>query len=290
MNESTEPDPGRVAALTHEVVRRFDTGEFQLPLLPSIAQRMRSFAEPDDPNLLEIASLIHKDMALAAHVLRIANSPAHAPHTRITSLHQAINHLGMRRISDITSQIVDDAGVQDPELVAVTAEIAQHALATALFARELAQRQTGLVSAEVAYLAGLLHDIGRPIIHHILLDVSQYETISAADAGQVAMDLHGWIGASLAEHWLMSDEIALAVRHHHDEPSKVGHRVPTIALLVRMADLLADVALERQAPERPHKRAIARALKGLGYPAFHMRAAFARREEFLAIIGDLQDG
>ena len=65
------------------LVERIDKGRIDLPVLPQVAGRVMALAGDPSADAARLSALIHQDQALAAHVLRIANSPAYMPRTPI---------------------------------------------------------------------------------------------------------------------------------------------------------------------------------------------------------------
>lgn len=54
------------------LIERIGSGKIELPLLPSMATQILAMVNHPDSDAAKLASLIHRDQALAAHVLRIA--------------------------------------------------------------------------------------------------------------------------------------------------------------------------------------------------------------------------
>ena len=63
------------------LVERIDKDRIELPVLPQVAGRVMALANDPSADAARLSALIHQDQALAAHVLRIANSPAYMPRT-----------------------------------------------------------------------------------------------------------------------------------------------------------------------------------------------------------------
>src|SRR5262249_9921046 len=115
-----------------------------------------------------------------------------------------------------------------------------HAFATALYAQEVARaRRFGV---EEAFLAGLFHDVGRPLVLQLVIDmhadlglpVDPRVLAWAADA------LHADVGARAVETWQLGKTLADAVRYHHDFGRDAARRP---AALAAFASALARYAL-----------------------------------------------
>src|ERR671915_1996434 len=82
----------RLEALLNESIEK---GAVDLPLLPQVASQVLSLIYDPNAEASRLAALIHQDQALAAHVIRIANSPAYMPRNPVISLQHAVAMLGM---------------------------------------------------------------------------------------------------------------------------------------------------------------------------------------------------
>jgi putative nucleotidyltransferase with HDIG domain len=118
----------------------------------------------------------------------------------------------------------------------------RHSFATALFAQDIARARRATVDS--AFIAGLLHDIGRPLLLQALIDLyrdaklaPEREAILAA-----ADEAHAYVGGLLADNWALPPRVAEAVRKHH---APAGCE---LAMMVALADSLAHAALDGGEP------------------------------------------
>lgn len=137
--------------------------KIELPLLPEVAGKVVQLTQDPDSDAAELAHLIEGDVTLASHVMRIANSAAYSPNTSIVSLQQAITRLGMKLISEIAlAASVNSTLFDAPEYIEHIKSILKFSLASGLWSKEVAR--SCRKNVEVAFIGGLLHDIGRPIV------------------------------------------------------------------------------------------------------------------------------
>jgi HD-like signal output (HDOD) protein len=152
-------------------------GFVEVPMLPEIANRALSLTQDPEASAAQMADLIQGDQSLAGHVMRIANSVAYTPMANLTSLQQAVARLGMNVMCEIALAAVLGAKLfHTPGYEDYVEFNWQHALATSLWSKEIA-RQANL-DQETAFLAGLLHSIGRPAVLQTLLDLAGQKGIS----------------------------------------------------------------------------------------------------------------
>jgi putative nucleotidyltransferase with HDIG domain len=213
---------------------RFDalvaSGELPLPLLPETAAQVLAMVDRPTCDAHKLSELVRRDPAMTAHVMQIAGSPMYATSVKVSSLQQAIGRLGFAVISQLALAVAAKARVfsvkgYDTELRAAF----KHALATALFAQEIARLRRSTV--DVAFLAGLFHDFGQPVLLQALVDLAgdtnRDDMLAAVEAK------HAEVGAALVVKWQMPAKVAEAVRLHH---TPAGCE---LAALVALADCFA---------------------------------------------------
>lgn len=188
-----------------------------IPLLPDVVQKAIVLAQAPDSDALAMARLIQSDPSLAAHVMRIANSVAYTPMANLVSLQQAISRLGMNEISEIALAIAVQAKLfHTPGYDSYIAEQWRYALATALWAKEIARHCR--VNVEVAYLAGLLHVIGRPAVLHMILEIAAKNgfKLSALEIAELENSYQQQFSEIVLKLWKMPTVVIEAVVHYAD--------------------------------------------------------------------------
>jgi len=216
------------------------SGSLPLPLLPEVASRVLSLVERPDCDARKLAELFKRDPAMTAHVMQIANSPMYASSTKIVSLQQAIGRLGFATIVQIAMVVASKARVfAVPGFAAEIKAAFRHALATALFAQDIARSRKATV--DTAFLAGLFHDFGRPVLLQAVVDLHREAKldIDRDDALIVVDEAHATVGALLVESWQLPRLVADAVRTHHAPASE-------LAFTVALADAFAHGQASQQ--------------------------------------------
>jgi HD-like signal output (HDOD) protein len=199
----------RAQALFERVAVRCD-----LPPLPAVAARAIALARDPDARTDDLARVVATDGTLAVQVLRIARSARYLRRQPPRTLPEAIATVGLdglRRVLVAASvrqayRVVDDVG----------RTLWTHALATALAADELG-RLSGEPRGGDAFIAGLLHDVGRLIFH--LADPGGYARLGHADPAAEEAHFgvtHAGVGGCLAERWGLDDAVVEAVLFHHE--------------------------------------------------------------------------
>lgn len=229
-----------------ELSWRVAQGRVDLPLLPGVAMEVTNVAAQESTDSRAIAELLRKDQAMAAHVLRVVSSPMYSGRTQIVSLQQAVARLGVQKIREIALAIAFRVGVF--KLKGFEAEVTglfQHSVSAAMFAQEVARVTRRNV--EDAFMCGLLHDVGRPVILQALVQILQEQRIQvpAAAVIEATGELHTDVGGSLAESWSLPEAVEMSIRHHHSPTPPEAHAAS--ARITGLADELSRFAFE---PER----------------------------------------
>jgi len=235
--------------LCEHLETRIASGTLELPILPHIASQVLAMSTSDDTNARGLAELLHRDQAIAAHVLRVANSPLYRPRVPLVSLQQAVSRLGLATLREIVITVSTQSRMFNvPSYATEARALWRHAVYTAAYAREIARRCRRNV--EGAFLGGLLHDISKPVLLLALADLqAQLQEPIPAAVITTAMDMyHTQVGALLASTWTLPLEVCESMVYHHDYSAAPAH--PEAAMVTCLADRVAyalvqpDIALE----------------------------------------------
>lgn len=233
-------------AVLDELNWRVAQGRVELPLLPGVAMEVTNVAAQESTDARAIAELLRKDQAVAAHVLRVVSSPLYSGRTQIVSLQQAVARLGVQKIREIALAIAFRVGVF--KLKGFEADVSamfQHSVGAAMFAQEVARATRRNV--EDAFMCGLLHDVGRPVILQALVQILHEQKLHVAASAVVAAtgELHAEVGGTLAESWGLPEPVGMSIRYHHSLSPPESHE--TSVRITALADEMARFAFE---PER----------------------------------------
>jgi HD-like signal output (HDOD) protein len=140
-----------------------ERGDFAVPPYPAAAMRLRALIDSDKFGLAQISDAVAADPALAAALLRIANSPVYrGDGPPLTTLLRAVNRLGARAVSSLALAAgVGKAACAPGPLAEVKYRVWRRSITCALAAQRFGPGHG--VEAEVAFLAGLLHGFGRSV-------------------------------------------------------------------------------------------------------------------------------
>jgi HD-like signal output (HDOD) protein len=200
-----------------------------IPVKPQILTRLNEEMSKPEPDLIRIVDIIDNDPALCAKVLKTANSPFFGS-GGVTTTERALNILGLKEFKNtvLISLMHDALSGQKP----LPEKFWTHSLLTAAAARDIADNKLaefGFVFksrahhqelSNNAYLAGLLHDCGMPLMLQKFDDFD-----AAAEINNTAFSTeteesrfftsHAAMGAMMVRTWGIQDIVCDAIHYHH---------------------------------------------------------------------------
>ena len=243
-----------------------------IPSLPSNYQELVVELAAPEPSMKIICEIIARDLSMTAKVLQLVNSAFFGIPRRVTSPSQAVALLGL----DTVSGLVLSAGVFsqfDYERLGQFSvdELINHSLQVASHARNIAGRQSkDATLVNDAFVAGLLHDIGKLVLasnfpRQYTLAMSAAadwgHSLCAAERETFGAD-HAEVGAYILDLWGLPTPLIEAVAYHHD-PKKSLTPGFTPLTAVHVANACACVL--GQAESRGHTSVIDETyLSGIG--------------------------
>ena len=229
------------------------SGKLEVPLQPEVAATV--IASSDESfDFRRVSEQVHRDQALAGHVLRIANSVAISGRCRIVSLQQALVRLGTRRVKELVVAVVMKTRIFRSNRHANQAEVIwREAAATAFVAREIARHIRR--NPESAFLCGLLHSVGKPIVLNLLaeLEKEQEQCLSEETVRTLIEEFYVLGGERLIRPWALPPSVAEAIRCHQHPESAQQHKemVTIIAVAKEMAALVLSEASDEELVSQP---------------------------------------
>lgn len=206
------------AKLSAMLLEKINAGKLVLPAMPATAQRV---LECLDANAHQgrAAGILEQDPVLALEVLRLANSASFAPRQKIESIAHAINMLGAQRLRSllVTASARQVFVSRNRVIRELTAALWTHSVSVAVTARQVAVR-AAFQDKEAPYMAGLMHDVGKPIVAIHMLDLErsvsraqQDHWIEPSEWMNIIQDVHRPVGIAVAKSWNLSNEVCKAI-------------------------------------------------------------------------------
>ncbi|HKI49683.1 MAG TPA: HDOD domain-containing protein [Desulfobacteria bacterium] len=239
--------------------------------VPQIVLKIIRMIRDADVSLRTISEELRKDQVLSAKVIRFANSAFWGLEREIDAIDRALVFLGEKQFLQliISSSLEDFFPVSEKGYSLGKGGIYRHALGTALVSEALADF-SGTVPSDIAYTAGLLHDIGKVVLDQKMAAIyplfyrrTQEDGIdlTTVEHEELGMD-HSEAGERLARDWSLPDNLIEVIRYHHD-PEKATID-PKLSHVVHLADLITSKFLAGQELERVNADKLGIRLQAVG--------------------------
>ncbi len=233
-----------------------------LPAMPAIAHKLLALPLDTEEGEAQMLALIGQDPQLSARIVGLANSPAMGVGRRIAGVRDAAMLLGIGRLKSVAVGIatLSRFGNQpsrnfDPQ------DLWSHSMTVAIVMNALAREMPKRIRPDEnrIFLAGLLHDIGLMALHHLDAEASdelhhQLRLQPRRHIHDVELELlgvtHGHIGALLAQHWNLPEELAEVMERHHSLRASDSTVANPLVRLVGVAEkLLPDFGIAEHTGE-----------------------------------------
>jgi putative nucleotidyltransferase with HDIG domain len=219
-----------------------------LPSMPQVLVQMIDQCHDPEVNLHTIARIATKDAAISAKLLQLVNSAFVGARKAFTSMEQAVVYLGADTVRNLAVSVSVQQvfrRVETNGLLSID-RFWHHSCLAALFSQKIAET-AGYPDPSEAYLAGLLHDIGKLLLWMafpgkyapLLLKGVRCHSGRLAFLEEEKLRInHCEAGAWLCEQWRLPTLLADAIRYHHHPVEEVARALP-LTRITALADLLA---------------------------------------------------
>lgn len=219
------------------IIKEHLTGdETVLPIFDTSVQRIQKEIAKEDPDLRVIETLIGRDPALTSQVLKAANSAFFEGLTKVSTLHNAVIRLGIGEILLILLQH-DNLGFIDSFCGSLIEKLWRHSMGCAIGARWLAKQCGFDALAHEAYIAGLLHDVGKLLLITVVESITRSgkKKLRPSDVllDEVLESFHAEHGHLLLQNWNLPESYCKVAREHHYEDVDPND---TLLIIVRLAN------------------------------------------------------
>ena len=212
-----------------------------------------TLCQSDDAGINELSRLVAQDPAMTAKMMGVANSSAYHRGDSAHTLEQALTIIGTSMIKTI---VINESVFQVFDKFSRASEINLndfwlHSLFAGVKARMLAVRMK-YSNPEEAYLAGLLHDVGRLAMLAIAPKEYSQQFLAKDDDSLCVVEIrtlqasHAEVGAWLIEQWRLDSFIADSVLYHHEPVARVTNAHPLIRIAFAANLLAENLAQETQ--------------------------------------------
>ena len=226
-----------------DLIRKIVSNTASLPAMPEVMLRVQQLVKHPSTSPAQLAKIIETDPSMVAGILKVANSAYYGFRGKVATIQHASSLFGTRRLAELITAMsagnvlgsaMDGYGLK-------AGDMWRHAIMVACAASEIAA-ELKADNLDSAYMAGLLHDMGKiildPYVHERRLLFEHYfaanpgKTIQDAERDILGFD-HAVIAAILCEKWNLPKSISFGIRNHH-HPSTAGDHL--LSYIVHLAD------------------------------------------------------
>ncbi len=219
----------------------------ELPVFNSVALELLELLSDPDNEINKVIETINKDQALSIQILRLANSSAYAGRYKSDTIKESVNRLGIKLITSL-AMAASQAALHTSSLPVVSHMMHvlwQHSYACAIGCRTLAISTGHRELADQAYLAGLLHDVGKLYLLKAMEQISLKNEITfeldRETLLDVFSDMHVEQGFRIMCHWDIPTVYCSIVANHHAEHVDPHDTLLTIVRLVNFNSIQYDL-------------------------------------------------
>jgi putative nucleotidyltransferase with HDIG domain len=216
-----------------------------LPATPAIIATLMNLTSDLNTDIEKITRAIMADQSLTAKVLKISNSSFYGRAREVKTLREAIVILGFMTLHSLviatSTQSLYRKSIDD----GVSGKLWEHALGTAIASRMIA-KSISRQGVEEAFIAGLLHDIGKLVMTQKMNDDYQKIVKEVEESGGCFHEFeerafgfnHADVGSMLLNKWSFPDELAQAVKDHHNTDYDDQDR-PLLSHIISLGNFMA---------------------------------------------------
>ena len=201
----------------------------------------------------DLSRIIEKDPAIASRILQLANSSFYRAGERITSVEKAVVRLGMRNVRELALSLSVMESFDKGGTLSTHSRFLfwQHCIGVAAVARALGER-LGPEKAGTAFLAGLLHDIGKAMVSDCFpeqhdavraLVNAEHKPVRLAERRILHID-HAELAQKVLTDWHLPQKLVEPVALHHrtwDKIEKSAKHDADVAGIIKLANHLAKI-------------------------------------------------
>ncbi len=218
-----------------------------LPTFPEHIIELQRLCNAQESTLDQIAEKIGYDPSLTAEVLKLSNSAGFISRTKITTIKDAVKLIGIRNLSIILTAATANKILS--EKYKTFELIWDHSTKVAYYSRLIAKKKKLNEILDFAFIAGMLHDIGKiillatdkTIINRISEITKDKQLRSSSILEEISIGIsHAEIGGLIAEKWKFPKALETAISLHHS-PMKSPEEYRDITYTIYLANMLNGI-------------------------------------------------
>lgn len=250
---SVADSPAPVFVSGRELIRKIISDTASLPAMPKVMIKVQQLIKNPATSPAQLARIIEIDSAMVTGILKVANSAYYGFRGKVSTVQHASALFGTRRLAELITAI-SAGGVLGKAMDGYgfkAGDMWCHSIAVACTAGEIAAAM-GFDAPDTAYVAGLLHDMGKIILDPYVRErKALFDNYAATHPNKTVQDAerdilgfdHAVIAAILCESWNLPRSISFGIRHHHQPSSAGDHQLSHIVHLADYTAIQAGVGI-----------------------------------------------
>jgi len=229
-------------------VKKGILGEIEgIPTFPENVLALLTLVDDPDSSINEISNKIMLDPALSIDVIKLSNSAGFVTGKRIESVNQAVMTIGLENVKGIL--MTSNARTIMNKRYSSYENIWEHCNKTAFYARQIALIKHISGVLESAFIAGMLHDLGKIIllatdmelVKKIANAVKDKEIVTSTIMEEISIGIsHSEIGSLIAENWNFPPFLVEAIKYHHS-PLSASPEYRNLVNVVYLANMFCGI-------------------------------------------------
>lgn len=251
------PEEGDTGSMEPPSMEQLETSISKIKPIPQIALKLLRMIQDANYSMDDLGAQIKQDQIISAKVIRLCNTAYFRQNINVDSIERAMVVLGEKRLLQmVVSASMEGFFNSDSGGYSLCkGGLFKHAVGTALISEKLASYNRK-VSGDIAYTAGLLHDIGKIALDQFMDRAYPLFYRRTQERNEILVNVekeifglsHTEAGGKLAEMWDLPERLVDVIKHHHrPEEAEFDHELNH---LVYLADLLMSRFIVGQELER----------------------------------------
>ena len=211
--------------LNNDKLKAFISKVESLPSLPVIYHEIVDALQSEDASTGMVGKIIAKDIGMSAKILQLVNSAFFGLARHVSDPEQAVILLGLKTVKSLVLSVHMFSQFDQSKLKGISlTSLWEHSITVAAFAKRIAKAEIlNPKSADDAFMAGLLHDVGKLVLatnfpqeYSTVLSLADKEKIEVHEVEyNIFGSSHGEVGAYLLGLWGLPESLILTSAFHH---------------------------------------------------------------------------